>query len=184
MALGMTEISINGLLTEKDVERLAHHTRTGSVGPTTVYYAGVTGPIISASVALITRHALNSVGFSNYWQLLLSAIVAASAGIVWYLIFIRWSYRHKFGRGTEVCISTEIKASADGLIVKRDDITTAIGWTAVRSIESWRKYTVVIIAGADALIIPDRWFAKDEQARLEFVADLNEQLRSSQLGLT
>ena len=161
-----------GLLTEHDVKRLAHLTRGGVVGPTAVYYAGVSAPVITAGMALMTRQALKMVGMTDYWQLLLSALIAAFAGIAWYLIFIRWSYRHKFGRGTEVSNETEVTASPKGLTVIRDDIATQIGWTAVSKVDVLRKYIVVTIVGADALIIPNRWFGKDTNARLNFLAAL------------
>ena len=57
-------VKTSGLLTEKDVKRLARLTRGGTVGPTAVYYAGVTAPVISAGMALLTRTAFKSVGCS------------------------------------------------------------------------------------------------------------------------
>lgn len=180
----MRERSARGLLTQGDIKRLATAIRSGSVGPTVVYYAGVTAPVISASVALVSRRILSAADATTYWQVMLSAIIAAMAGIVWYLIFTRLSYRHQFGRGTEISVDTEISLTDDALTIRRDDITTQIGWTAVRSIDSWRKYTVVRIVGADALIIPNRWFDDDTSARLDFVARLNELTSSSQLRLT
>ncbi len=162
--------SISGLLKEHDVKRLAALTRSGVVGPTTVYYAGVSAPVITASMALVTRQALKVIGFTDYWQLMLSTLLAAFAGIAWYLIFIRWSYRHKFGRGTEISIATQVEASADGLVVIRGDIETRVGWSAVERVAELRKFIVVTITGADALIIPNRWFGKDASARSDFLS--------------
>ena len=167
----MTEkFLISGLLTERDVKRLARLTRGGVVGPTAVYYAGLSAPVITASMALMSRQTLKMIGLTDYWQVLLSTLLAAFAGIAWYLIFIRWSYRHKFGRGTEVSIPTKVEASADGLTVIRGDIETRIGWGAVKRVVDLRKFIVVTIVGADALIIPNRWFAKDAAARSVFLA--------------
>ena len=165
----MTEtITAGGLLTEKDVKRLASRSRGGSVGPTTVYYAGVTGPAISAGIAVVSRHALHMIGMSTYWQMLLSAIIAACAGITWYVIFIRWSYRHKFGRGTETTNATEIAASPECLTIVRGDIETRIRWSAVSQIEISGKYTIITVKGANAIIVPARWFDGDERAELRF----------------
>ena len=72
-------LRISGLLREKDVKRLTRLTRGGSVGPTTVYYAGVTAPIISASMAVMVREAMRLAGLSDYWQWFISALVAAFA---------------------------------------------------------------------------------------------------------
>lgn len=170
------EVVIAGLLTERDVKRLAQLSRGGVVGPTAVYYAGVTGPMVSAGTALVTRQALQQAGMSDYWQLLLSTLIAALAGIAWYLIFIRWSYRHRYGRGTEIRSETEIVASARGLTVTRGDIKTQIGWPAVNTIETLRNYTVVTFDGADALIVPDRWFGKNSDAQARFRAVINERV--------
>lgn len=169
----MTEkVIASGLLTEADVKRLAGLSRGGVVGPTAVYYAGVSAPVITASTALLTRQTLAVLGMNAAWQLLLSALIAAVAGIAWYLIFIRWAYRHKFGRGTEVSIVTEITASPDGLSVSRGEIETRIGWPAVSRIDVLRKDTVVTIDGADALIIPNSWFGDDDAARKAFLGVL------------
>ena len=169
----MTEkLSINGLLTEHDVKRLAARTRSGVVGPTSVYYAGLSAPVITASMALVTRQSLKAIGLTDYWQLLLSGLIAAIAGIAWYLIFIRWSYRHKFGRGTETSISTSVEVTSGGLVVVRGNIETRVGWDAIERVSELRKSIVVTVVGADALIIPDRWFRDDPSARSDFLAAL------------
>ncbi len=167
-------VTASGLLTEKDVKRLTRLTRGGTVGPTAVYYAGVTAPVISAGMGLLTRTAFEHIGMSEYWQWLLSALIAAFAGITWYLIFIRWSYRHRYGRGTEMTIETNIKAGAEGITVRRGDISTNIGWSAVESIEITRGHMALTIDGADALIIPDKWFGQDKTARRAFHAAIQE----------
>tara|TARA_R110002072_G_scaffold224091_1_gene381184 strand:+ start:23 stop:550 length:528 start_codon:yes stop_codon:yes gene_type:complete len=167
-------LRISGLLREKDVKRLTRLTRGGSVGPTAVYYAGVTAPIISASMAVMVREAMRLIGLSDYWQWFISAMVAAFAGIAWYLIFIRWSYRHKFGRGTEMTLSTDITLDDDQLIVRRGGIETRIDWSAVASVKTGRSHAAVLVNGADALIIPDTWFGKDKSARIAFVSRLQE----------
>lgn len=166
--------TISGRLTERDVKRLTRLTRGATVGPTVVYYAGVTAPIISAAMAMMVREAVRMAGLSDYWQWFISALIAAFAGITWYLIFIRWSYRHSHGRGTEMALDTEVKLTDAGLVVQRGDIETRIGWAGVEEIKSTRNYTSVQVRGADALIIPNKWFAKDKAAQAAFVDYLKE----------
>ena len=82
--------------------------RSGTVGPTTLYYAGLTAPIMSASVALLAEDVAGSLGWDNYSQFMMSAVLAIFAGITWYAIFMRWSYRHRPGRGTESSHDTDV----------------------------------------------------------------------------
>ena len=167
-------LRITGLLREKDVRRLTRLTRGGSVGPTAVYYAGVTAPIISASMSVMVREAMRMAGLSEYWQWFIAALVAAFAGISWYLIFIRWSYRHKFGRGTEMTLETAISLDDTAILVRRGGIETRIDWACVQSVRTFRTHVAVLINGADALIIPDTWFGKDKTARAAFTTRLQE----------
>ena len=97
-----TQLSISGALSKRDAKRLTNAIRSGTVGPTTLYYAGVTAPIIAAGMALISRSALDKIDVSAYWVTMLSALAAAMTGIVWYLIFMRWSYRRSRIRSTNV----------------------------------------------------------------------------------
>jgi YcxB-like protein len=163
---------ISGLLSEKDQKRLIRLSRRGAVGPTAIYYAGVTAPIISASMSVMVRNAMEMAGFSPYWQWFLSALVAAFAGISWYLIFIRWSYR---SHGDEVdALKIEISVVDDYLKVRRGGIETRIDWSSVLAVKSSRGFTSIKVQGADALIIPDDWFNKDKQARRNFVERLKQ----------
>ncbi len=163
---------IAGQLSEKDVKRLASLTRASMVGPTATYYAGVTAPVISAGVAIFSRTAFLSVGLSDYWALLLSALLAAFAGIAWYLIFMRWSYRSTFGRGAELTETTQIEVLTDGLVVTRGDIRTQIAWNAVENVQRRRGYTAILVRGADAIVLPDRWFKGGKADRDAFLARL------------
>jgi len=45
-------MSISGTLSKKDIRRLTRASRSGTVGPTTVYYAGVTD---SSKIARVVR---------------------------------------------------------------------------------------------------------------------------------
>ncbi|MCA8902448.1 MAG: YcxB family protein [Hyphomonas sp.] len=171
----MTErLSVSGLLTEKDVKKLTRLARGGTVGPTAVYYAGVTAPIISASMSVMVRNTLEHVGASAYWQWLLASLVAAFSGIAWYLIFIRWSYRHGHGRGNETSEATRIDLEDEHLVVRRGGVEIRASWTAVSDVSASRSHVTIMIDGADPLIIPNTWFGNDKSARKAFLVRLNE----------
>ncbi|MEL7231794.1 MAG: hypothetical protein AAGJ85_04725, partial [Pseudomonadota bacterium] len=139
---------------------------------TALYYAGVTAPIISAGVALVVKNALVRVGATDYWQLLGSAIIAAFAGITWYLIFMRWSYRHKVGRGNELTEVSQVCLEEDVLVLTRGPIETRIARSGIKEVVDKRGFTIVRFEGVDPLIIPDRWFEKDKAALKAFQAQL------------
>lgn len=167
-----TKIRLSGTLAEKDVKRLVRLTRGSNIGPTATYYAGVTAPVISAAMAIFSKSAFQSINLGAWWTFFLSAILAALAGIVWYLIFMRWSYRHTYGRGIELTAPTDITVDRDALSVARGPISTRIEWPAVRAVHDRRGYIAVIVDGADALIVPNRWFKGDKSARKAFLSRL------------
>ena len=155
-----TSLAISGTLTKRDARRLTSAIRTGTVGPTTLYYAGVTAPVIGASMALVSQATLENINFSTYWVTMISAIVAAMAGITWYLIFMRWAYRHHHGRAPEMEQITEVRLSDEALIIRRDLVETRIDWEAINEIISKRSYTLVRFDGADPLMLPHDWFGE------------------------
>lgn len=161
-------LTISGRLKDRHLKQLVRISRDSTVGPTALYYAGVTAPVVSASVALLSRRVMIELGLSPFWQLMASAQLAALAGIAWYLIFMRWSYRHRSGRGTERSLDTEVSASEAGLSVRRGPVETRIGWEGVRRTIRGRDHLAIFIEGADALIIPDDWFDGDTAASLAF----------------
>ena len=169
-------LEISGRLSQKDVKRLAKLTRASTVGPTATYYAGVTAPVISAGVAITSRGAFGSAGLSAYWTLMLSALLAAMTGIVWYIIFMRWSYRHTYGRGAELTDETRIATDDGALRIVRGQIELRIGWPAVVNVMQRRGYIAILAEGADAIVVPDRWFGKDKGAREAFHADLRNRM--------
>ncbi len=153
-------LSISGALTKRDAKRLTNAIRGSTVGPTTLYYAGVTAPVIGAGMALVAQAAFNQIGFTPYWTTMTSAIIAAMAGIVWYLIFMRWSYRHRHGRAGEMDAVTEVELEDDSLVVRRGKVETRIDWDAIDEIKSTRSYTLVRFDGADPLMLPHDWFGE------------------------
>ncbi len=152
--------SIQGSLSKRDAKRMTRAIRSGTVGPTTLYYAGVTAPIIGAGMALVTQGALNHAGVSPYWVTMTSAIVAAMAGITWYLIFMRWAYRHQHGRAAEMNQNTEVLLEDDQLIIRRELVETRVDWEAISEIISKRSYTLILFDGTDPLMLPHDWFGE------------------------
>ena len=155
-----TGLSISGALSKRDAKRLTNAIRSGTIGPTTLYYAGVTAPIIGAGMALLSRAALNKIDMSPYWVTMSSAICAAMAGIVWYLIFMRWAYRHSHGRAGEMQQETKIELKDEALIVRRGLVETHIDWDAIDEIKSTRSYTLVCFDGVEPLMLPHDWFGE------------------------
>ena len=173
-------ISITGAPSDRDMKRLVSKTRSSNIGPTALYYAGVTAPVISAGTAFVTREMLAGTGFTDYWILLTSSLLAAMAGISWYLIFMRWSYRHNHGRAAELDSETAIDLTATGLHIRRGDVETRIAWRALRSVRESRRDTLITFRGADPLLVPDKWFGRDKQAAQAFRARLREGLHDGE----
>jgi len=159
---------VSGRLQSRDLKRLVRVSRSGTIGPMALYYAGLTAPIISASVALLAKDGARSLGWGPISQLLVSANLAAFAGIAWYIIFMRWSYRNRPGRGTESSLDTEVSASDECFSVRRGPVETRIGWAGVRKVNAGKAHLAVFIEGADTLIIPDAWFGGDAARREAF----------------
>ncbi|MEO1660085.1 MAG: YcxB family protein [Pseudomonadota bacterium] len=155
-----TAFTISGALKKRDAKRLTNAIRGSTVGPTTLYYAGVTAPVIGASMALLTQTALERINASAYWTFMISALLAAFAGIAWYLIFMRWSYRHQHGRDGEMAQTTEVEIADEVLIVRRGLIETRIQWDAIEQIKSTRSYTLILFDGAEPVMLPHDWFGE------------------------
>lgn len=175
----MSEIS--GTMTAKDVKKLTSSMRTGTVGPTTVYYAGVTAPIISAGVGVFTRQMLiNADGLSGYWLWMVSTFIAAFAGICWYLIFIRWAYRNTYGRGDEAESETHVRLDKDGLTVMREHMTSKIAWQGVQEVRQNKGFSAIITDGHYPVLIPDHWFGKDKAAKAAFFEALSAHMSAAE----
>lgn len=165
-------LTISGDLSHSDLKRLTRLARRSTIGPTATYYAGVTAPVISAAVAIFGKSAFLAISLPAYWVFMFSALMAALAGIAWYLIFMRWSYRHTVGRGGELTLPTEVAAGPECISIRRGPVETRIGWEAVTAVHVRRGYMAVMANGTDALVIPDRWFGKDMAARKAFLERL------------
>ena len=167
MSVYASAVCASGTLREKDVKRGTKHLLSGQIGPLTLYYAGATAPIISSAMGVVAKSAFKNAQFSDYWTMLLGAIVAALAGITWFLIFLRWSYQPGHGRGTELTHETSVELTVDALIVTRGPIRKEIRWQAVKGVKAVEGFTTIEIEGTEAVIIPSNWF-EDKQARLAF----------------
>ncbi|MEO0548740.1 MAG: YcxB family protein [Pseudomonadota bacterium] len=161
MIEGASALSVTGKLSEKDVKRLTDEMRGSTIGPTTLYYAGVTAPVIGAGMALLTKEAFNQIGMDPYWKVMLSAIIAAMAGIVWYLIFVRWSYRHNHGRSGEMDQGSTIALTERYISIRRGLVETRMDWKAVKDVKLASDYTLIKFDGAEPVIVPDGWFGDD-----------------------
>ncbi len=161
------EVTVEGRLDDTDLKQLSRLARATHVGPVTTYYAGVTAPIVSAGVAVTTRAVLLSVGVSTLWALLAAGLLAATAGIVWFLIFMRWSYRQHFAADTRLDPRLSITVDEDGIRMCRGPVTLHVGWPAVRRIRRTRRHTAILFDGTDPVIVPHDWF-DDRAARQAF----------------
>lgn len=157
--------SAGGFVTQKDLKKITRKMRSSVLGPTAVYYAGVTAPAISAGLATVVGAALERAGWSEYWVLLTSAIVAAMGGISWYLIFMRLSYRHSIGRSTESESETSFEADAIGIFWTRGDVKTRVGWEGVKSIEVHRSFIQVGIIDTADVVLPKSWFKNRKEMK-------------------
>jgi hypothetical protein len=163
-------LTIAGTLSKGDAKKLTNAMRGSTVGPTTLYYAGVTAPVIGAGMALVAQAALHMLNVGEYWETMLSAIFAAMAGICWYLIFMRWSYRQRHGRASETSQETQVTLCEAYVSVKRGEVETRIGWAAIKSVHDKGSYTLLDVDGAATIMLPKKWFGKDKAARKAFIA--------------
>jgi hypothetical protein len=167
-------LMITGKLTKGDAKKLTDTMRGSTVGPTTLYYAGVTAPVIGAGMALVAQEAFHMINLGDYWETMLSAIVAAMAGITWYLIFMRWSYRHRHGRSGEMEIVSKVTLADGWIAIRRGKVETRIDWSAVTEIKEAGSYTLVKFDGTDPLMLPNKWFGRDKSARTAFIERLKQ----------
>ena len=92
-------------------------------------------------MATIVGASLSRAGVAGEWVVITSSLVAAMAGITWYLIFMRWSYRHSYGRSSELRKTTHIEADELGVYLTRGTIRTRISWDGIDSIATDMKFS-------------------------------------------
>ena len=161
---------LTGKLSEKDQRKLLKAVQGDSIGPTTLYYAGVTAPVIGAGMAVLGRTTLVDAGLSQeYWLALFSAIFAAVAGVVWYLIFVRWSIREIDRLGTHENYTKEIILEESHLTLKRQKVETRIELTDIRDISDKNEAIMIRFESAAPIYIPSSWFQDDGALRETFI---------------
>lgn len=155
-------VDVAGRLSSKQLKAFARARRTKAMGPTTIYYAGVTAPAVSAGMGSVTYWTLNAIAWPPQWSLIASAVLAAMAGISWYLVFMRLGGRTGVGRNGELADDTRVIVDDAGVDVLRGEIRTLVGWKAVRDITISKTYIALIIDGANDILIPMEWFGGPE----------------------
>ncbi len=152
-------VEVSGRFTKRQLRTYARAMRSGDIGPTSVYYAGVTAPAIAAGMATLSGKALIQLGWSDYWVWMVGSLLAAMAGISWYLIFMRWSYRHRYGREGETGLAVTVRLDDSGLVRQSGGVSLHVDWSAIRGVTRRKKALHIAIDGADDLFLPDAWFA-------------------------
>jgi len=158
-------VRIKGTITRKEMKSVTRHVRSGHVGPTSVYYAGVTAPAIAAGMASLVGASLTRAGLSDYWVLMASSLIAAMAGITWYLIFMRWSYRHDFGRSGEMSNDTMIEADESGVYWTRGNTRTMVHWQGISKVELSGGFIRLHVEDGDDFFMPKSWFESRKARR-------------------
>ena len=168
-------LTISGRLSEKDQRKLIDAAKGDSIGPTTLYYAGVTAPVIGAGMAVFGRDTLANLDFlSPYWLALLSTILAAMAGIVWYLIFVRWSMR----RGDNILLledyDKEVTLEQNHITLKRRKVETRIELSDIEMIKDRGGDIIIRFKSAAPIFIPKHWFEDQTPLQERFLQQLKE----------
>ena len=161
-------VEISGQLSARDLKRLKRLARSGSIGPTTVYYAGLTAPFVVSSIALVTASALRNAGMGGMGQQILAGLIAALTGICWYLIFMRWADNRELSRTIEQQGGVSLRANEEGLELYRGHALIRIAWPGVRGIRETRQYVLLQADGAGYVLVPGKWFKGDIAARQAF----------------
>ncbi|MAP93829.1 MAG: hypothetical protein CMK07_02665 [Ponticaulis sp.] len=161
-------LHFSGKIKRKELRTLARKVRTGHIGPTSVYYAGVTGPAIAAGMASLVAATINRLGWPDPIILMVSSLVAAMAGISWYLIFMRWAYRQGYGRGTELETVTEIDVDDLGVYWTRGAMHVRIHWSGIKEIVYQRRMIRLCAVDGDDVFLPRSWFSSRAEMQTVF----------------
>ncbi len=156
-------ISRAGHISPKQLKRFIKARRTSGFGPTTLYYAGVVAPVISAATLQLFENFFSQYNVTPYWVYLLSTIFAASAGLSWFLIFTRLATRDRDGRDDETTQSFDFNIDRSRILIKRKHITTQLDWSAIVDIRTTKHYIAFIVEGANDFFMPVDWFDSHEQ---------------------
>lgn len=156
-------VSAAGYISPKQLKKFISQRRTRGLGPTTIYYAGVVAPVISASTFTLFESFFIQQSVQPKWTHLFATLLAASAGLSWFLIFNRLAQRSSLGRDEEVSKNCDIKIDATGILVEREHIQNTIEWPAIVDIRTTKHYIAFIVEGANDFFIPSDWFNSREE---------------------
>ncbi len=151
-------VEVSGAIDVKQLRRFARKRRSRALGPTVIFYAGVTTPAISAGVAGLTHWGIADVGLSDFWSWYVTALLSAVSGIVWYMIFMRLGSRAAFGRGCETGAKTHVVIDEKGVQINRGHVQTWIDWTGVNDVTISSNYVALIVEDANDILLPVEWF--------------------------
>ena len=162
-------VTVQGQLEKRELARFSNRRRTQQMGPMVIYYAGVVGPIVAASMSMVSYTSFRSINWPVEWASIASLCLAALAGICWFMIFMRWGSRKKAGRHGELELPTQVSIDRNGVKIERGGICTIIDWSAVIDVTHTRDYIALIVEGANDILLPKSWFenkdAQDDCAR-------------------
>ena len=175
-------LTAHGAYSKKELKKISRAMRTSGLGPTSVYYAGVTAPAIAAGMATVVSAAFERAGWDPYWVFLISSIIASMSGISWYLIFMRLSYRHGYGRSTESKQETQVEIGLDVIFWTRGAVRTQVLWSGISSIECRKTFIHIAVADGEDVVLPKGWFGGKSEMRVFF--EKLQAVRNAALGET
>lgn len=174
-------LQASGLISKRELRKITRKMRSSILGPTAIYYAGVTAPAIAAGMATVAAATFERAGWSAYWVLLISGIIASMAGISWYLIFMRLAYRHGVGRSSEAATETRFEADEAGLFWRRGGVSTRVSWEGVSGIRVRPGFIQILIEDSGDIVLPKSWF--DGKTAMVSFADQLQLMKSAALSL-
>ncbi|ACT60732.1 YcxB family protein [Hirschia baltica] len=158
-------ISASGYISPQQLKKFIKTRRSNGLGPTTIYYAGVAAPVISASTLNLFETFFSQYNISDYTVMMLSMFFSASAGLSWFLIFNRLAERQKSARDNEITQAQSFKIDASGILLNRKNIESKIEWPAIVDIRTTKHYIAFIVEGANDFFIPVDWFKDRDQMK-------------------
>lgn len=164
----MNQISVSGQFSQRQLHDMSRHFQNRTIGLTTLYYAGVCAPVVTAGIHVYITHILQPAGFSGLTIALIASVFAALSGLVWFFIFTRWIGQADTGRSGDK-VDTEIILGDTGIILKKQHVETHINWLGLNGVSRLKDATVLKFTTHAPLCISDAWFNEDLKARAAFI---------------
>ena len=155
----------SGVLKTKHLKTYISDQRRSFVGPTSVYYAGVTAPVISGGMATLVLAGLGQTSLGPMWSLLIAVNLACLAGVCWYLIFMRWSYRRGVSRDAETGEEVSVVLGDDTLVIERAGVRVSAHWSSISEVCVGKDYLAIRLPGTNDVVLPSDWFETREAFR-------------------